>query len=125
MTEQHEDNRMTPRIIDRGRGPEIEGTRITVYDVWDYARHGDHHTYIASIFDLSSAEILCALDYIKANKEEVLRDYKEIIERHAKGNPPEVEAILKKSHAKFLALKRKLNGKKSRGTKNARSAGRR
>ena len=24
---------LEPRIIDRGRGPEIEGTRITVYDV--------------------------------------------------------------------------------------------
>jgi hypothetical protein len=29
---------MTARIIDRGRGPEIEGTRITVYDVMDYWR---------------------------------------------------------------------------------------
>ncbi len=25
-----------PSIIDRGRGPEIEGTRITVYDIMDY-----------------------------------------------------------------------------------------
>jgi len=27
---------MSAKIIDRGRGPEIEGTRITVYDVMDY-----------------------------------------------------------------------------------------
>ena len=29
-------------IIDRGRGPEIAGTRITVYDVMDYLKHGWH-----------------------------------------------------------------------------------
>ena len=27
-----------PKIINRGRGPEIEGTRITVYDVLEYYR---------------------------------------------------------------------------------------
>jgi hypothetical protein len=27
---------MGAKIIDRNRGPEIEGTRITVYDVMDY-----------------------------------------------------------------------------------------
>ncbi len=26
------------RIINRGRGPEIAGTRITVYDIMDYWR---------------------------------------------------------------------------------------
>ena len=26
------------KIIDRGRGPELEGTRITVYCVMDYIR---------------------------------------------------------------------------------------
>ena len=31
---------MTATIIDRGRGPEIAGTRITVYDIWEYARLG-------------------------------------------------------------------------------------
>ena len=28
------------KIIDRGRGPELEGTRITVYDVLDYHKTG-------------------------------------------------------------------------------------
>jgi uncharacterized protein (DUF433 family) len=35
---------MNATIIDRGRGPEIAGTRITVYDIWDYAKVGHHHT---------------------------------------------------------------------------------
>ena len=31
---------MGAQIINRGRGPEIEGTRITVYDVMDYLQEG-------------------------------------------------------------------------------------
>ena len=31
---------MSAQIIDRGRGPEIAGTRITVYDVLDYFQEG-------------------------------------------------------------------------------------
>jgi uncharacterized protein (DUF433 family) len=33
---------MGAKIIDRGRGPEIEGTRITVYDVMDYLTETVH-----------------------------------------------------------------------------------
>ena len=30
------------KIIERGRGPEISGTRITVFDVMDYLKHERH-----------------------------------------------------------------------------------
>ena len=33
---------MVAEIINRGRGPEIAGTPITVYDVLDYRKHGWH-----------------------------------------------------------------------------------
>ena len=33
------------KIIDRGRGPEIAGTRITVFDVMDYLENGWHRTH--------------------------------------------------------------------------------
>ena len=38
---------MTARIIDRGRGPELKGTRITVYCIMDYLRAGDPPARIA------------------------------------------------------------------------------
>jgi uncharacterized protein (DUF433 family) len=41
-------------IHDRGRGPEIIGTRITVYDIMDYLEMGWHQTEIALWFRLSS-----------------------------------------------------------------------
>jgi Protein of unknown function (DUF433) len=43
---------MGAKTIDRGRGPEIEGTRITVYDVMDYLQEGWRYDQIAGLFRL-------------------------------------------------------------------------
>jgi uncharacterized protein (DUF433 family) len=104
---------MNNGIIDRGRGPEIAGTRITVYDIWDYARVGHHHTYIAAILNVSSRQVQMALEYIEGHKEEVMADYQKILDRVAKGNSPEVKAKLKQSQAKLKALREKLRNAKN------------
>ena len=80
-------------IIDRGRGPEITGTRITVYDVMDYLKHGWHRDRIAAMFRLSSRDIQAAIDYIEQHREHVEAEYRGILERHRNYRyPPEVEA---------------------------------
>ncbi len=91
-----------PEIHDRGRGPEIRGTRITVYDVMDSM---DDWTaaQIAALFKLTVEEIQVALDYIAAHRDEVTADYQKILARHAKGNSPEVLEIIKGSHERLLA----------------------
>jgi uncharacterized protein (DUF433 family) len=91
-------------IINRGRGPEIAGTRITVYDILDYSREGWHHTAIAAALNLSSEEALAALRYIEEHKEEVLASYQAILDRCARGNPPEVQARIDAVHAKYRVL---------------------
>ena len=83
-----------PRIIDRGRGPEIEGTRITVYDVLDYHLDGWHRDMIADTFDLSSPQVEVAIRYIEEHRDEVMAVYQEMLERDARGNPPELQAKL-------------------------------
>ena len=91
---------MTPnvaeaKIINRGRGPEISGTRITVYDVMDYYKHGWHRDQIAVLFRLSSRDIQAAIDYIEAHKEEVLAEYQKILDRHHNYKyPPEVQKLV-------------------------------
>src|SRR5215470_12651002 len=92
------------QIINRGRGPEIAGTRITVYDVLDYYRDGWHHTAIAGWLRLSSDQVLAAIRYIEEHKEEVLAGYRAILERAARGNPPEVQAKLDAIEAKYREL---------------------
>ena len=89
---------MSAKIINRGRGPEIEGTRITVYDVLDYAKHGWHRDRIAALFRLSSRDIQAALDYIQQHEEEVTASYKRILERQRHSSyPPDVEAKINAS----------------------------
>lgn len=86
---------MTPQIresviINRGRGPEISGTRITVYDVMDYYKHGWHRDQIVGVFPrVSSADIQAAIDYIEAHKEEVTAEYQKILDRHANYKYPD------------------------------------
>jgi uncharacterized protein (DUF433 family) len=83
---------MSAKIINRGRGPEIEGTRITVYDVFDYARQGWHRDRIAALFRLSSRDIQAALDYIEQHQKEVAANYQKILDRQKNYQyPPEVQ----------------------------------
>lgn len=95
---------MSVAITDRGRGPEIEGSRITVYDVLAETQAGLPPAQIADLFRLTLEQIEAALRYIEEHKEEVLADYQEIKARHARGNPPEIQAKLDAIHAKYEAL---------------------
>jgi uncharacterized protein (DUF433 family) len=82
------------KIIDRGRGPEIAGTRITVYDVLDYHKTGWHRDMIADTLELSAQEVEVAIRYIEEHRDEVMADYEEMLARDARGNPPELQAKL-------------------------------
>src|SRR4051812_44852968 len=93
---------MSDTIINRGRGPEIQGTRITVYDILDYSRQGMHHTGIAVLLGLSSRQVLAALRYIEEHKEEVLANYQKILTRD-RTHSPEVQAKLNAIQAKYQA----------------------
>ena len=85
-------------IVDRGRGPEIVGTRITVYDVLDYHQHGWHRDRIAALFRLSSRDIQAAIDYIEAHEADVMADYNRILQRHRNYRyPPDVQAKIEES----------------------------
>ena len=52
-------------VIDRGRGPEIRGTRITVYAVVDYWKDGWRYDQIAGLFRLPPGEIQAAAGMAK------------------------------------------------------------
>ena len=81
-------------IHDRGRGPEIEGTRITVYDVMDYYLDGWPAGRIANWLAQTMPDIQAAIDYIEAHRPEVEAEYRKIVERAERGNPPEVQALI-------------------------------
>jgi len=95
---------MNTTIMDRGRGPEIAGTRITVYDILDYTRRDWHHTAIASLFGLSSQQVLAAIQYIDEHRDEVIAEYEGMVQRDARGNPPEIQARLDAIHRECQTL---------------------
>jgi uncharacterized protein (DUF433 family) len=91
-------------IIDRGCGPQIAGSRITVYDVLYETEEGLQPAEIADLFELSLDEVNSALQFIEDNKDDVRRDYAAIQARHARGNSPEVQARWRETHAKYEPL---------------------
>jgi uncharacterized protein (DUF433 family) len=83
---------MKTRIINRGRGPEIEGTRITVYRIMDFVRDHCSMTTIADELDLPEAQVQAALDYIAANRSAVEAEYDRLLRRVQQANPPHIQA---------------------------------
>ncbi len=111
------------KIIDRGRGPEIAGTRITVYDVLDYHKHGWHRDMIADTLDLSSQEVEVAIRYIDEHRDEVMADYAEMLARDARGNPPELQAKLDTAHERLQAMLRERREIRSQEARDAGHSG--
>ena len=112
-----------PVIINRGRGPEISGTRITVYDILDYTTANWHHTAIALLFRISSRQVLAAIDYIEQHKDEVMPVYEKILERDRRGNPPELQAKLDAIRAELRPMWEERRRKWEAKQRDARNSG--
>lgn len=90
-------------IHDRGRGPEIVGTRITVYNLLPYFLDcATTETDIAQLYDLTVEQVAAARAYVLNHADAVLARHREIEARLARGNPPEVVEQLKETHARLL-----------------------
>ena len=83
---------MASRIIDRGRGPEVVGTRVTVYRIMDFLREGSSAGRIATELHLTEEQVRVALDYIAMHRRSVEAEYEKILQRVQQRNPPQVEA---------------------------------
>lgn len=81
----------------------IAGTRITVWDITYYLEKGRSPEYIAQVLPVTVEQVRAAIRFIEEHKDEVMAVHRQIEERHARGNPPEVEAKLAESRAKRLA----------------------
>jgi uncharacterized protein (DUF433 family) len=81
-------------VIDRGDGPKIEGTRITVYAVLDYLRAGRTRNWIAAMLNVSSEQVQAAMDYFRDHNIQVHTDYERIMSRIQQGHSDEAEARL-------------------------------
>jgi uncharacterized protein (DUF433 family) len=99
-------------IVDRGRGPEVAGTRITIYRVMDFLKYNDSAPEIARELGLAEEQVLAALEYIRAHREESDREYAMIMDRVNQPNPPEVEQGRAKTREELRRrIRARLDGK--------------
>jgi uncharacterized protein (DUF433 family) len=111
------------KIIKTGRGPEIAGTRITVYDVIEYYQTGWHRDMIAVTLGLSSRQVEAAIRYIEEHRDEVMASYERNMERIRRGNPPELQAKLDAAHERLQARLREIRERQQREAQDARPSG--
>lgn len=95
-------------IHDRGRGPELKGTRITVFDIIPYRLAGDSAERIATVFrtgypELTAEHIEALIRYWDENRVEVMAVHEQLEARVARGNPAEVEAKLAENRSRMQA----------------------
>ena len=99
---------ISPQIINRGRGPELAGTRFTVFDIIPYLRKGRSADYVAAVLGLAVEQVAALVQYIRDHEDEVMAQNRKIEERIAQGNPPEIVAKLEASRGKARALRAEL-----------------
>lgn len=81
----------------------IEGTRITVWDVYQYTIADWSDEQILGVLPISLVQLHATKRYIDENRDVVHEGHLRIEERNARGNSPEVEEKLKQSRAKIEA----------------------
>ena len=105
-------------IINRGRGPEIAGTRVPVYDVMDFLSYADHSytaAEIAADLWITEDQAKGAIDYIRSHQTELDREYRLIVDRLNRPNPPQVELCRAKTREELKQrLRARLEGKAAR-----------
>ena len=94
-------------IHDRGRGPEIIGTRITVYNLLPHFLDPTAtESYICRLYDLTPDQVAAARAYVLQNPETVLAEHLRIEARLTVGNPPQVIEQATRTRETFLSFKK-------------------
>lgn len=93
-------------IHDRGRGPEIAGTRITVYNLLQsFLDPTVTELEICQAYGLTSEQVAAARAYVLSNPDTVLAEHLRIEEKMAAGNPPEVKQQVERAKSTFKTFK--------------------
>lgn len=81
----------------------IEGTRISVFNVYYYQVNGAPRDEIKEALGISTEELEAAERFIEGNQEYVKGVHEQIEERNRRGNSPEIEARLVETRARMQA----------------------
>jgi uncharacterized protein (DUF433 family) len=96
----------TQLIHDRGRGPELEGTRITIDNLLPHFLDPDAtEASICHRYELTPEQVAAARAYVLNHSDVVLGRYLRIEAKMAAGNPQEVIEKAEKTRAALLSFK--------------------
>jgi len=73
------DNHNNEVIKVTGRGPCVAGTRLTIYVLMEYLKDGWLPKHVANWFRLTPEQMDGVMAYIKANEEQLEKDYAEVL----------------------------------------------
>ncbi len=100
-------------IHDRGRGPEIVGTRITVYNLLPYFLDPTMtEAQLCRLYELTAEQVAAARAYAFNNPDTMLARHMRIEERMAARNSPEAAEQARRTHETFQSFKRWLAERK-------------
>lgn len=106
---------MDDLIHDRGRGPELVGTRITVYHLLpEFLDPAMTEDAIGKSYDLTPQQVAAARAYILEHADVVLARHLELEARIAAGNPPEVIERARATRERFLKFRESLTESSNR-----------
>ncbi len=94
-------------IVDRGRGPQLSTSRITVQDVVPYLQRHCTNEQIREVMPVLTAEEIQVIErYVQDNYAAVMEQDRRIRERTAaRRTSPEIEAIRQRGAAKMAVLR--------------------
>ena len=104
----------TIEIINRGRGPQLSTSRITVQDLVPYLQQEWPYDQIIQAMPVLTVEEIQAVErYVRENYKAVMEQDRRIRDRNSRRVvPAEIEAIRREGRTKLLALKEQFATKK-------------
>ena len=67
-------------VIRTARGLTVKGSRLTIYSIMDAIRENNSLKNARDLYELTDEEMLDILDYIHLHKEEVQKEYQEVLQ---------------------------------------------
>jgi uncharacterized protein (DUF433 family) len=75
-------NTKTIQIVDNGRGPQVQGSRLTVMDVFYYLHQGHDFDFIKNAMpSLTRDQFDAVVEYVRGHHEELAEEDRQIEER--------------------------------------------
>jgi hypothetical protein len=95
-----------PDRKDPVQGPEILGTRLTVYHLLDsFLDPTVTESDLCRLYNLTPQQVAAARAFVLTNAETVLAQHLKIEERLAAGNPPQVREVAERARATFQSFR--------------------